>query len=271
MNKMENKDTCILNFSSMSEFLNTAEKGHSDYGDSDGWAFSDDKECNNREKTYSLLRAGRGISSVRKLSKKYRHELENSDLSEIVNRTKSVKRTRRFNDFDGNLDFDRVMEGNPEYWEKVQRDGKAQIVRIGINFILSCGNSIESFSRMVGLSAVFAELLENLGYGVEIYGAGMVQSRNNHLKKRKKWIGTLIPVKSATEPLDFDRIYSLGLPGLLRDAYFRVEDHVFGCSGGICNSIPMESVKFADVDVFITKSWTEGNQSERIMQVIDNL
>ena len=69
MNKMENKDTCILNFSSIGEFLNTAEKGQSDYKDNDSWAFSKNAECNNREKTYSLLRAGKGLSSIRKLSK----------------------------------------------------------------------------------------------------------------------------------------------------------------------------------------------------------
>ena len=267
MVKIENKNACILSFSSIGEFLNTAEKAYFEEGDS--WTYGDDNECNNREKTYSLLRAGKGLSSIRKLSKKYRHEFENSDLNEIMSRIKSIKRTRKFNDFSGNLDLDRIMSGDPNFWEKIERTGKSQVVRIGINFALSTGNSIKDFSRMVALSAVFAEILEGLGYGVEIYGAGA--HKKHRKQKRKTWIGCLIPIKSATEPLDFDRIYSLGLPALLRDAYFRVEDHVFGCHGGLAESPPQEMVKLADVDVLITKSWTGENQVEKIIQVIENL
>ena len=271
MNKLENNDSCILSFSSIDDFLSTAEKSSLDIGMDSSWQFGDDKEANTEKKTYSLLRAGKGLSSVRKLSRKYRHELENSDLSEIVSRSKSVKRVRRYNDFDGNLDFDRVMTGNPEYWEKIQRDGKAQIVRIGINFSLSAGNSLNSFSRIVGLSAVFAEILENLGYGVEIYGSSLYKNHKTSSKKRKKWLGMIFPVKSATEPLDFARIYSLGLPGLLRDAEFRVENHVYGEYSGVCTNPPQNLIKLADIDVLVSKHWTDGDQAEHIIQAIENL
>jgi len=277
MNKIQNNDSCILSFSSVNEYLDTAEKSkqlaeiNPNYGDNESWQFGSDIEANTQEKTYSLLRAGKGLSSVRKLSRKYREELQNSDLGEIVNRTKSVKRVRRYNDFDGNLDFDRVMSGNTDYWEKMRRDGQAQVVRIGINYSLSAGNNINSFSRIVGLSAIFAELLEELGYGVEIYGSSLYQNHKKPSKKRKKWLGIMFPIKSATEPLDFDRIYSLGLPGLLRDCEFRTEQYIFGCHGGRCSSPPQDMLKFADVDVLITKSWTSGNQVEKIIQVIENL
>ena len=277
MNKIQNDDSCILSFSSVNEYLDTAEKSkqlaeiNPNYEDNESWQFGSDIEANTQEKTYSLLRAGKGLSSVRKLSRKYREELQNSDLGEIVNRTKSVKRVRRYNDFDGNLDFDRVMSGNTDYWEKMRRDGQAQVVRIGINYSLSAGNNLDSFSRIVGLSAIFAELLENLGYGVEIYGSSLYQNHKKPSKKRKKWLGMIFPVKSVSEPLDFERIYSLGLSGLLRDAEFRIEEYVYGTHGGSCMVPPQSLIELADIDVLISKSWTNGNQVESIIQAINKL
>ena len=268
MVKIKNKNACILSFSSFSELLESAEKSTPvKYGDA--WQFGSNSECDSREKTYSLLKAGRGLSTVRRLSKKYRNEFENSDFCEIMNRVKSVKRRRVFNDFAGSLDIDRVINGDTDFWEKIERSGKAQVVRIGINYALSLGNSEKHFSRMVALSAIFAEILENLGYGVEIYGAGLYHKHRG--AKGKDFRGILIPVKSVTEPLDFDRIYSLGLQGMLRDAHFRAEDTFFGFHGGRCLDIPQDVITLANVDVLIYKSWIDGNQVEKIVQAIKSL
>ena len=274
MEKLENKDSCIMSFSSINELVDIAEKSDkvSQIINAKKWVYSENIECDTREKSFALLRSGRGLSSIRKLSRKYRQELENSDLSEIIHTTKSIKRTRRFNDFDGNLDFDRVMVGNPDYWEKIKRDGDAKIVRIGINYALANTNTIHSFSRIVGLSAIFAEILENLGYGVEIYGSSFYENdRKKPRTMRKQWLGCLFPVKLANEPLDFDRIYSLGLPALLRDAEFHVEHHFYNEFGGFAYSPSPELLSLTNIDVLVTKSWTNGKESEKIMQAIEKL
>ena len=277
MNKIEKNDAVIYNFASIGELIETAEKSKYQAGINGSrktWVFDSDPEADSREKTYSLLKIGKGLSSIRKLSKKYREEFANSDFSEIMNRVKSIKRVRRFNDFDGNLDLDRVMSGDPCYWEKTSREGKVKVVRIGINFCLSWGNSIKDFSRMVALSAVFAEILESMGYGVEVYGASMFQMMSMAKKKTgAEWCGILFPVKAVNEPLDFDRIYSLGLPGLLRDVQFRVEEHLHGrdSHGGRCTPPPPDVLNASEVDVIVEKSWTDGKQVEQIVQAIESL
>ena len=125
---------------------------------------------------------------------------------------------------------------------------------------------------MVALSAIFAEILENMGYGVEIYGASMFSTIGRVKRKTgAKWCGLLFPVKAVTEPLDFDRIYSLGLPGLLRDVQFRVEEYLHGDHGGLCEAPPQDVLKASDVDVIVEKSWTNGNQVEQIVQTINSL
>ena len=50
-----------------------------------------------------------------------------------------------------------------------------------------------------------------------------------------------------------------------------VEHNVYGCHSGIAISPPQDVIKLADIDVLVTKSWTEGNQVERIIQVVDSL
>tara|TARA_Y100000310_G_C20557040_1_gene751092 strand:+ start:320 stop:1135 length:816 start_codon:yes stop_codon:yes gene_type:complete len=271
MYETKNKDAIIYNFSSVGEFMDMAEQSDFDAGGADyDWAFGSDKEADNRNKTYSLLRAGRGLSSVRKLSQKYRQEFQNSNLGEIMQRVQSIKRVRKFNDYNGNLEIDRVMAGDPNYLERVERTGKAKVVRIGINFCISCGNQLKDFSRLVALSAIFAEILENMGYGVEVYGSALWQTHRG--RGLKNGMGMQFPVKSATEPLDFDRIYSLGLTGLLRDAQFRVEHHLTDQYGGRCIEPSQEMLKLAEIDVIVEKSWTDnGNQVEQIVKVIESL
>ena len=271
MNTIKNEVATIHNFSDINEFLDIAEKNPIECG-SEKWKFSDNPECNTKNRSYKLLRAGRGLSDVRKISRKYRDEFKSLNLGKLADRTKSIKRRRRFNDFDGNLDFDRVMVGDVNYWEKVERNGQSQIVRIGINFALSHQNKIEDFSRVVALSCIFAEILESLGYGIEVYATSIGKLERHRRKKDHSFLGFCFPVKKASEPLDFDRIYSLGIPALLRDAQFKVEHSIYNDFGGHSIIPPMDVLKLADVDLMIEKSWTEnGKQIEKITKVIESL
>ena len=266
--KNSKKSNIVFEFNSITELLDTAKKSslvlrHTtkkwQYGKLGSW-----------KKTEQYLRAGKGLSSVRRISRKYRHEFENTKLSEITQRVTSCKRKRRYNDNDGDLDLERVMAGSDEYWTKIERNGDQKTVRVGINFSISHANDTESFSKIVALSAVFAEILESLGYGVEIYGCCLYTSKGQRDKSYKE-IGLTFPVKKVTEPLDFDRIYSIGLQGLLRNAKFRAEKHLTGGWGGICYTPSQDFINLAGLDVVIGRSWTNGNEVEQIVQAIENL
>ena len=287
INKIENKKTdkgnksvlinSVWTFTSIDEFLQTADKCKNpsrmiSSDDSEGWHYGDSKEANSWRKTERLLKSGMGLSNVRKLARKYRQEFENSKLTEITDNVKSVKRKRRFNDNDGELDIERVMAGSDDYWSKMRRDGKQKIVRLGINCSISGNNDTKTFSRIVALASVFAELLEYLGYGVEIYGCFLYKPASNAGRDRKyNWIGFQFPVKGATEPLDFDRIYSLGLQGLLRNAKFRVEDVLTGDYIGACYQPAQEIIKLAELDVVVGSDWVGGNEVDQIIKAIDSL
>ena len=267
--KVKNSTNIVYEFNSITELLETAKKCTvpvAEHSTSD-WQYG---ELYSWEKTEKYLRAGKGLSSVRRISRKYRHEFENTKLSEITQRVTSCKRKRRYNDNDGDLDLERVMAGSDDYWTKIERNGEQKTVRIGINFSISCGNDTESFSKIVALGAVFAETLESLGYGVEIYGCCLYKSARKR-NKRYGEMGMTFPVKQVTEPLDFDRIYSIGLQGLLRNAKFRAEQYLTGNYGGSCVPPSQDFINLAGLDVIVSRSWTEGNEVEQIVQAIENL
>ena len=267
--KLESGLCGLFTYKSMADFISVARK--SDYnrsGDGD-WQFG---ELESREKTEEYLIKGLGLKSMRIQARKYREEFENTVLEEVRSSVQSIKRTRRHNDSDGDLDLDAVLGGSDEYWTKIERNGSQKVVRIAINCAISCGNGSEEFAKLVSLSAVFCEILEELGYGVEIYCA-FISELSGHRKtpENMDWESVIFPIKQCSEVLDVERIYSLGLQGLLRDVFFRVERVQSGNHGGRCNTPPSDVLEFSNIDVIVERTWTEGNQAERIIQTIENL
>ena len=274
MVELKNGDVSILQWRDINElidysFINGDLDKNTELFGNNRWSLSNNRECSTQNRSEKLLKSGRGLSTIRKISQNYRDEFQNTDLNDLMNTVQSVKRTRKFNDFDGNLDFDRVMSGNMDYWERVERTGDYKVVRVGINYGMSNGNTIDNFSRLVGLGAIFCEILENIGYGVEIYGANIKQGG---MGDDKKVNGHIFPVKAVNEPLDFERIYSLGIPALLRRFTFRTEYVLSGDYGGWSYMPKQDVLDVANIDVLLTRSWTDKNkQVDKIIQAIENL
>ena len=265
--KLESGICGLFTYKSMMDFISVARQSKGKKSaDRSNWQFG---ELDSRKKTEEYLIKGLGLKSMRTQARKYREEFENTVLQEIRSRVQSVKRVRRNNDSDGDLDLDAVLGGSDEYWTKIERKGSQKVVRIAINCAISCGNNSKEFAKLVSLSAVFCEILEELGYGVEIYSSFITNVK--YRKLGYDWESVIFPIKECTEVLDVERIYSLGLQGLLRDVFFRVERANTGSHGGRCLTPPNDVLEFSNIDVIVEKTWTDGNQAERIIQAIENL
>ena len=273
MKKVKELDSGIcglFTYKSMMDFITVARQSKwKKSADRSNWQFG---ELDSRKKTEEYLIKGLGLKSMRTQARKYREEFENTVLQEIRSRVQSVKRVRRNNDSDGDLDLDAVLGGPDEYWTKIERKGSQKVVRIAINCSISWQNKPKDFAKLVSLSAVFCEILEELGYGVEIYCC-FISELTGYRKTPDNinWESMLFPIKECTEVLDVERIYSLGLQGLLRDVFFRVERVETGGHAGICETPPNDVLEFSNIDVVVEKTWTDGNQAERIVQAIENL
>lgn len=263
----------VLEFSSPAEYIETARKSPLESEDfiEPEFSYGKNKEANTRKKTYELIEQGRGLSSVRALSKEYRQEFESANLSNILNSVKSVKRKRVLNDNSGDLDLDQLMSGSPEFWSAIKRDGAQKIVTLGVNVSISAGNTSKDFSRLVALTATFAEILEGLGYGLEIYAVAVGKRMRGH--KTPIWRGVKVALKNVSEPLDFERIYSAGLNGFLRDLKFRVEQLQWKTFGTQCYELPQDVINGMGLDVMVSNSWTEDGtkQVEKVVQAIQDI
>ena len=267
--KLESGVCGLFTYKSMADFVSVARQSKWGRTDRDNWAFG---ELGSRKKTEEYLIKGLGLISMRTQARKYREELEKTVLQEVKSSVQSIKRVRRHNDSDGDLDLDAVLGGSDEYWTKIERNGSQKVVRIAINCSISCGNGSKEFAKLVSLSAVFCEILEELGYGVEIYCAFISQIGGyRDTPENMDWESVIFPIKECNEVLDVERIYSLGLQGLFRDVFFRVERVQNGAHVGRCNTPPNDVLEFSNIDVIVEKTWTGGNQAERIIQAIESL
>ena len=264
--KLESGICGLFTYKSMADFVSVARQSKWKRKGSEEWQFG---ELESRKKTEEYLIKGLGLKSMRTQARKYREEFEKTALQEIRSSVQSIKRVRRNNDSDGDLDLDAVLGGSDEYWTKIERNGSQKVVRIAINCSISCGNGSKEFAKLVSLSAVFCEILEEIGYGVEIYCAFI--SDVKYRKIGMDWETVMFPIKECSQVLDVERIYSLGLQGLLRDVFFRVERVQNGSHGGRCNTPPNDVLEFSNIDVIVEKTWTGGNQAERIIQAIESL
>ena len=69
-----------------------------------------------------------------KVIDEYRKKLETSSIGTLQDDIKSVKRVTRFTDDGGELDIDRVMCGDTDYWRSTKRNGEYRVVRLVINY-----------------------------------------------------------------------------------------------------------------------------------------
>ena len=104
MKKVEKLDSgkCgLFTYKSMADFVSVARQSKWKRTDRDDWAFG---ELESRKKTEEYLIKGLGLKSMRTQARKYREELEKTVLQEVKSSVQSIKRVRRHNDSDGDLD-----------------------------------------------------------------------------------------------------------------------------------------------------------------------
>ena len=171
---------------------------------------------------------------------------------------KRVKRKRRWSEDGGELDIDRVMTGDPNYWVTSRRDGQQRIVNVGINYSMSADNSATQFPRLLAMAFCTAEIIERLGYGVEITAI-----RTNYPAGISNWErGFTFPLKKSQEPLDINRIGSISLVGFFRYFSFFVGNVLYKDGCGRCMETSDEMTSFAGADIVIENKWLNAGRQE---------
>ena len=133
------------------------------------------------------------------------------------------------------LDVGRFLDGEPECFmdefipERGERLDGNGIIRITANLTASCGVNAKELERRGVYAVALADVLESLGYRVEI--TGVICSECNHIDatgRRKNGTHVLLfPVKASDQPLEIDRLaFTLAHPASFRTLGFNVMDVV---------------------------------------------
>lgn len=156
------------------------------------------------------------LESAAQLSRNIVAAFDASDTTGMTTRRLPV-----WSDYGDEADADRVLERHERPWRTSRRGKTARVIRIGVNIALSCGNSEESWARLIGTACGIADAISRLGHGSEIVGMMAIEwGSQPPMAPTTRYAAYLWPVKSATEPMDIERVGSLGIPGLFRDFGF---------------------------------------------------
>ena len=199
---------------------------------------------------------------------KYRDKINAENIGALQDTMQSIKRVTRFTDDGAELDIDRVMCGDTDYWRTTRRDGRYRVVRLVLNYGMSWDNKPEAFMKLLAMTFVMAELIEAKGYGLEIYATDSVHVRlygddKPYLDEQ----ATLIPLKKAQESLDIERMGVVGIVGFFRHVSWIICTLMFGDYNGTCLATTKEMQAFLGADVFIENSWTRGSDTQQVMNI----
>lgn len=134
------------------------------------------------------------------------------ELLDFEKRARKMKRKKSFSEDGGELNIDRYMSGEPEYWQRSIKQPKKHVVKIFINYAVGADTDTEVFTKNVIAAVVIVDILRlaNVNSEVWIGALGRKQKHGLHLT------GVFCKLKSANDPVDFSRLLSCSAPALFR-------------------------------------------------------
>ena len=253
-------------FGDIGEFLSWVD---SIYPDDDN-AYSDADSSNSKwvygsyglKKSREILSKGDPTKKVLEFVENYRAELQLQGAYDLQTSIKSCKRRRRYSEDGENIDIDRYLCDDIQMWETIKRDGKKEYIKLAINFGQNGDQSEESFARNTAITFCTAEILENLGYSVEIVGTACSKGcvSYNYLESvygidlsyvSKNYASVSFTIKKSEEYTDVGALTSTSLTSLFRKWGFNARKTIYGKPAGSSVHPPQEFKNLIGADIFI--------------------
>lgn len=134
------------------------------------------------------------------------------ELLEFEKRARKMKRKKSFSEDGGELNIDRFMSGEPEYWQRSIKQPKKNVVKLFINYAVGAATDTEVFTKNVIAAVVIVDILRSANVSSEVW-IGALGRRQKH---RLHLTGVFCKLKSANDPVDFSRLLSCSAPALFR-------------------------------------------------------
>lgn len=237
-------------------------------------------EAGTREETLERCRIGIVPGASTRAAEEAEAEAY-SVLDKDIIRKHSVKATRKYFAAGANVNLARYLDNEPDCFGRIKRGAKKRTIRLGINFVASCGNGEETFYKTAGRAIGLAKALEKLGYATEIVGIGYFQHSGyagDDEKLGRRDLVPLVNVKSSSERFDPQKIACLAYPSMLRDFGFLLADATVAlgvqksvyadCGYGRAMDVPEGLKSILGLNAIIGHTWKDGDQRDFLTGVL---
>lgn len=260
--------------------------------------FGDDVTFDNLEKTFEGMLKGRASDRVLK-----QVEASENEFSESFNNSESeiqsIKKKRVFSDCGAELDIDRVMSGDSNYWAGKQKTKGAKVIRLAFDVGMSYDNTSIQFAKVVGVGIALAKAIQKAGYSLEIYkvqkakmkgykdiyrtsgnkvspGYVDVKGRRGYKEKNREKTtearGVKIQIKGAQELIDAGRLSNIGVVGVFRASMWRAQVIATGHFNGYpTNTWSEADMEAYGIDCVVSNRWVGGQQKMLVQNLIKKL
>ncbi len=192
----------------------------------ENWRFGEEHET--LEKTREAMKYGTAsLKTIENVEKLRETILNKESMQSLFHQARTLKKRRVFSDEGAELDIDRVLCADPYHWSKLTPGKKSNVMRIGINLSVNAGFSEREIQEIAGLGLIATELLHTAGFNTEVFAIYIGSNETDQLTQS----GAIIKMKSATEPIDIQRLCGIGIVGIFRA-------FVFACITDVLDGTP---------------------------------
>lgn len=217
------------------------------------WAYG---SARSSAQTQEQLRKGQPSEAAYQRYSEIRGALA-TDIADLSMRAVSGARRRCYGDDGDEVDIDRFVTGDPACFTSRRPGAKRRLVRLGFEICNAAVVSEDAFVETVSAACAAVDLLEKLGYAVEVHCVAST-SADDHEGADVLAVSAI--VKHSFQPLDPGELLVCSLPGLLRDYVFSVWDVMTGSTGsepwnqGACDR-SRYIIPAYGLDAYLASSW----------------
>ncbi len=217
--------------------------------ENDSWAFDRDKtRTNYLERLNTWTPYPEVLEEIERQKTQF---LSDPRVKEAFKRLVTYKKNKKFTVDDGELVFERVMAGDPEYYQKTVKRAKKKGIRILLNFSQNCGQDYHTFAANTVDMFKIAYVFELMGMPVQILAGFVPQCASSG----KQFTGVLFLLKSETEQINLQKSALISCPGLLRYHAFAADGLLLKgqiYSGhGTTTSVSKKFIELAELDFLV--------------------
>lgn len=239
------------------------EKGYYS-GRENEWAFG--KDFKSAQETGRAVSCGASTSRIMEAVHKKTQELMCMPLIECLIKEHAInKRKIKFGEEGSELCIDRILCGDPNHWMKKGKRSLNNTVRFFVNYHMTCGNDEKKFIELASVICALVQIVSISGYAVEVKAGAVGHETVEGIPEA----GMIFPIKNPDEPLDIQRISSIGLQGLLRGYSFDIYSQCFkgepSWGLGRNSGISKELRAFLQTDFVIENAWL--NEKEQSIYI----